>query len=180
CRSRHSNPRLWPRADDLLDHQGPNQPRINGASQKGLERCALTKSPPRRDPARRIGPVRNFGQRSIPRSIRVRTPSKGVTSRLRFLLRVSFDILLAGSTACSARRAVFRRDGPVAGRFLGAAIGRHAAFDCWRGNGINLSMLSRARTALTSPLFSAAFRALWLADEWGARQCQLRSCILFS
>jgi hypothetical protein len=30
-------------------------------------------------------------------------------------------------------------------RFLGAAIGRHAAFDCWRGNGINLSMLSRAR-----------------------------------
>ena len=77
--------------------------------------------------------------------IRVRTPSEGVTSRLSFVPRVNVDILLAGSTACSARRAVFRRDWPVAGRFLGAAIGRHAAFDCWRGNGINLSMLSRAR-----------------------------------
>jgi hypothetical protein len=38
-----------------------------------------------------------------------------------------------------------RLGSPVAERFLGAAIQSHATLDCWRGNGINLSMLSRAR-----------------------------------
>jgi hypothetical protein len=107
-------------------------PRINGASQQGLERYALTKSPPRRNLARRIGSVRNFGQRSFREAFVCELRRRGVTSRLSFLLRVNVDILLAGSTACSVRRAVFRRDRPVAGRFLGA-IGRDAAFDCWRG-----------------------------------------------
>jgi hypothetical protein len=36
-----------------------DQVRANGASQQRLERCALTKSPPRRDLARRIGPGGN-------------------------------------------------------------------------------------------------------------------------
>src|SRR6266511_1498832 len=42
-----------------------DQVRANGASQQRIERCALTKSPPRRGLARRIGSVRNFGQRSF-------------------------------------------------------------------------------------------------------------------
>src|SRR6266511_4319791 len=36
-----------------------DQVRANGASQQRIERCALTKSPPRRGLARRIGPGRN-------------------------------------------------------------------------------------------------------------------------
>jgi hypothetical protein len=68
--------------------------RANGAPQQGLERCALTKSPSRPDLARRIGPGRNSGQRSIPQSfVRDLVTSRGAVSRL--LLRVRGIRLLA-------------------------------------------------------------------------------------
>src|SRR6266511_3955318 len=143
-RSRHSNPRLWPRADHLLDHQGPNQPRINGASQQGLERYALTKSPPLRNLARRIGSVRNFGQRSF-REAFVCELRRGVTSRLSFLLRVNVDILLAGSTAAVCAAPSFVATGPSLGDSSVRQSGAMRHSTAAGGNGINLSMLSRAR-----------------------------------
>jgi hypothetical protein len=75
CRSRSPCPAAR-MICSIVNDLALDQVRANEPSRQGLERYALTKSPPRRDLARRIGPVRNLGQRSIPRSIRVRTPSK--------------------------------------------------------------------------------------------------------
>src|SRR6266511_1352671 len=115
---------LWPR------DQGPSTRPSTGqwsVATKDRKVCANQEPAPARPrTSDRFSP--KFWTTIIPRSIRVRTPSKGVTSRLSFLLRVNVDILLAGGTACSARRAVFRRDWPVAERFLGGGNGamRHS------------------------------------------------------
>jgi hypothetical protein len=122
-----------------------DQVRANGASQQGLERYALTKSPPRRDLARRIGPVRDFGQRSIPRSIRVRTPSKEVTSRLSFLPRVNVESYWPEVPPAVRAAPSFVATGPSLGgpsvrqsgamRHSTAGEGTGSTARCYRGRG---------------------------------------------
>jgi hypothetical protein len=128
----------------IVNDLAPDQVRANGPSQQGLERYALTKSPPRRDLARRIGPVRDFGQRSIPRSIRVRTPSKEVTSRLSFLPRVNVESYWPEVPPAVRAAPSFVATGPSLG---GPSVRNRApcGVRLRRGNGINRSMLSRAR-----------------------------------
>jgi hypothetical protein len=140
-RSRHSNPRLWPRDQGPSTRSSTGQWSVTTKARKAYANQEPAPARPRTSDrsSAKFRTTINSAKHSCANSV------EGVNIAFEFSPADKCRHLTGRKyrLQCAPRRLSSRL--ARRWRFLGAAIGRHAAFDCWRGNGINLSMLSRAR-----------------------------------